>query len=77
MAKKISGNELTWLVSEALTEATPARNGHRITLAVIPDDKLGWRAVVAHHSRKHMQRSIFRKLAEIEHQLRREYTLSD
>jgi hypothetical protein len=75
MAKRVSATELVWLITEALREelgphfATP--------LAVVSDEKVGWRSVTASPSRNRLNRKVLQKLAQVEERLRREYSLAN
>jgi hypothetical protein len=65
MAKKrISSVDLGWLILEHL------KNGEsrtpRLTLAVVPDDKRGWRAVVAASSQRFMTVENERELTAVQ-----------
>jgi len=74
MAKKrISSVDLGWLILEQLKDGgsrTP-----RISLAVVPDDKHGWRAVLAARSRRLMTVEDERELAAVQYRLRLKYEL--
>jgi hypothetical protein len=65
MAKKrISSVDLGWLILEQLKNGgsrTP-----RLTLAVVPDDKRGWRAVVAASSQRFMTVENERELTAVQ-----------
>jgi len=74
MAKqRISSVELGWLILERLKDGgsrTP-----RLTLAVVPDDKRGWRAVVAASSRRFLTVENERELTAVQNRLRLKYEL--
>lgn len=74
MAKKrISSTDLSWLILEQLDD--PASRAARMSLAVVADDKLGWRAVVAVNSRRFITSEIERRLALVQDRLRQKYEL--
>jgi hypothetical protein len=78
MAKRIAGNELAWLITQALREGQdPDDRSLRISLAVVPDVRLGWRTVIASHSRRYVDRKLAQKMAEVEERLRRVYALAN
>ena len=75
MAKRVSATELVWLITEALRE----ERGHHFatSLAVVSDEKVGWRSVIASPSRNRLNRKLLRELARVEERLRREYSLAN
>lgn len=74
MAKKrISGVDLTWLILEELPN--PRSRTARPSLAVIPDEKDGWRVVVASSSQKFLKARDKQRLADAQRRLRLVYEL--
>ena len=74
MAKKrISGVDLSWLISEELFNS--GGRAARMSLAVVPDDKHGWRVVVANHGQRFLTADDKRRLAEVQRRLRLVYEL--
>lgn len=74
MAKKrISNVDLNWLISEELFDS--GSRGARTSLAVVEDDKHGWRVVVARRGRKFLTADGERRLADVQRRLRLEYEL--
>jgi hypothetical protein len=73
--KRISSVDLSWLILEEM--GTPTSRAARAALAVVPDAKLGWRAVVAASSRRSMTADIERRLADVQQRLRAKYDLGD
>ena len=74
MAKKrISSVDLGWLILEEL-EGRGSRTP-RLTLAIAPDDKRGWRAVVAASSQRFMTVENERELTAVQNRLRMKYGL--
>lgn len=75
MAKRrISSLDLGWLILNELGD--PGSRVARASIAVVPDNKLGWRAVVAVSSRRYMTADDQRRLADVQKQLRAMYELS-
>ena len=69
MAKKrISSVDLGWLILEEL-EVRGSRTP-RLTLAIVPDDKRGWRAVLAASSQRFMTAENERELTAVQNRLR-------
>ena len=75
MVRKISVDELTWLVTKALQKANPSGQS-RIAVAIVPDKSHGWRVVVANRSRARLSATIRQKLVKVEKQLKQEYRLT-
>ena len=75
MAKRASATELVWLITEALREELGPH--FATSLAVVSDEKLGWRSVIASPSRNRLNRKLLQKLAQVEERLRREYSLAN
>ena len=73
MAKKrISSVDLSWLISEELFDP---KSRVRMSLAVVPDDKHGWRIVVANGGQRFLTVDGKRRLAEVQRRLRLVYEL--
>ena len=75
MVRKISADELTWLVTKELQKANPSGQS-RIAVAIVPDKSHGWRVVVANRSRARLSAAIRQELVKVEKQLKREYRLA-
>lgn len=69
--KKISSADLAWIISERL-KIGPSR----MTIAIVPDSKLGWLALTSNRSRS-AQPENARRLEAIQNQLREVYKLVD
>ena len=65
--KRISGGDLSWLISEELFDS--GSRAARMSLAVVPDDKHGWRVIVAHRGRRFLTSSDERRLADVQQRL--------
>ena len=72
--KPVAGHELGWLLLEALKETGRVPIG--LTLAVVPDRRTGWRAVVASLSQRFVTASVAKRLAKVEQQLQSRYVLA-
>ena len=76
MAKKrVSSIELTWLIVERMKADDSFAKG--VSVAVIPDPELGWRAVVEPRAHRRMTPRAQRRFAAIEQELREAYALRD
>ena len=74
MAKKrISSVDLSWLISEELFDS--GSRDTRMSLAVVPDEKHGWRVVVANRGQRFLTADNERRLAEVQRRLRLVYEL--
>jgi hypothetical protein len=74
MAKKrISSVDLAWLILEELSD--PRSRAPRPSLAVIPDNKYGWRVIIANRSQKLLKADDERRLADVQRRLRVKYEL--
>ena len=74
MAKKSnSGVDLSWLIVEELFD--PGSRAARSSLAVVEDDRHGWRVVVARRSQRFLTASDERRLADMQRRLRLVYEL--
>lgn len=74
MAKKrISSVDLGWIILEEF-EGRGSRTP-RLTLAIAPDDKRGWRAVLAASSQRFMTAENERELTAVQNRLRLKYEL--
>ena len=74
MAKKrISSVDLSWLISEELFDS--GSRAARMSLAVIPDDKHGWRVIVANRGQRFLTADDKRRLADVQRRLRLAYEL--
>jgi hypothetical protein len=74
MAKKrISSVDLSWLILEELSD--PRSGAARMSLAVVPDDKHGWRVVVANRGQRFLTADDEQRLADVQRRLRLVYEL--
>lgn len=72
--KRISSADLSWRFFEAMRGDEAFHLG--MSVAVVPDPKLGWRAVIAGRNRK-MSTAAQKRLETIEKRLRARFALSD
>jgi hypothetical protein len=72
--KKISSVDLIWLILEKLSD--PRSRSPRPSLAVIPDDKHGWRVIVSNSSKRLLKADDMSRLTDVQRQLRLVYELS-
>jgi len=75
MAKKrVSSVELTWIIVEQMKEDDNFTKG--LSVAVIPDSRLGWRAVVEARGQRRMSPRALRRFAAMQKELQAAYALS-
>jgi hypothetical protein len=75
MAKKrVSSIDLSWMIFERMREEVSPQRG--VTVAVVSDTQLGWRAVLDGRSRKFLSPAAIRKFRSIENELRSKYALA-
>ena len=75
MAKKrVSSVELTWIIVEQLKEDGNFQKG--LSVAVIPDSRLGWRAVVEARAQRRMSPRALKRFAAMQKELQETYTLA-
>ena len=74
MAKKrVSSVELTWIIVEKLKEDDSFQKG--LSVAVIPDARLGWRAVVESRAKRRMSPRAVRRFEALQKELQEIYAL--
>ena len=75
MAKKrISSSDLSWMIFERMRDEAGEPRG--VSVAVVPDEGLGWRAIVESRGGKYLSPASVRKLRSIEAQLQATYSLA-
>lgn len=75
MAKKrVSSIELTWIIVEQMKDDGNFQKG--LSVAVIPDSRLGWRAVVEARAQRRMTPRAQRRFAAMQKELQQAYALS-
>jgi hypothetical protein len=72
--KRVSSVDLNWMIVEQMKDGEDCPIG--LSIAVIPDDKLGWRAIVNPRSQKRLNARAVRRLAAIQKELQASYALS-
>ncbi len=74
MAKKrVSSVELTWIIIEQMNEDGNFQKG--LSVAVVPDSRLGWRAVVEARAHRRMTPRALRRFAAMQKELQQTYAL--
>jgi hypothetical protein len=71
--KRISSVDLSWLISEELFDS--GSRAARMSLAVVPDDKHGWRVIVATRGQRFLTADDKRRLSAVQQKLRLVYAL--
>ncbi len=75
MAKKrVSSVELTWMIVEQMKDDGNFQRG--MSVAVVPDSRAGWRAVVEARAQRRMTPRAQRRFAALEKELQESYALS-
>ena len=72
--KRLSSVDLSWMIFERMREEV---GEPRVTVAVVSDSKLGWRAILEGRGGKHLSPAAIRKLRSIENEFRSIYSLAD
>lgn len=72
--KRVSSVDLNWMIVEQMKDGDDCPVG--LSIAVIPDDKLGWRAIVNARSQKRLTTRAMRRFAAIQKELQASYALS-
>jgi hypothetical protein len=74
MAKKrVSSVELTWIIVEQMNDDGNFQKG--LSVAVVPDSRLGWRAVVEARAHRRMTPRALRRFAAMQKELQQAYAL--
>ena len=71
--KRISSVDLAWIISEQLSELRSS--SARISLAIVTDEKNGWRLIVDKRGRRYLTAGDEQRLADIQQKLRLRYEL--
>jgi hypothetical protein len=71
--KRISSADLSWLISEELFDS--GSRAARMSLAVVPDNKHGWRVIDAKRGQRFLTADDKRRLADVQRRLRLVYGL--
>jgi hypothetical protein len=75
LKKRVSSVDLSWMIFERMREEVGEPRG--VTVAVVSDSKLGWRAILESRGGRHLSPAAIRKLRSIENELRSSYSLAD
>ena len=73
--KRVSSVDLTWMIFERMRREIGIYQ-RPVSIAVIPDAEIGWRAIVDARSRKLVSPAAMNRLRKIERELRATYTLA-
>jgi hypothetical protein len=73
--KRVSSVDLNWMIVEQMKDGDDCPVG--LSIAVIPDDKLGWRAIVNARSQRRLNARAMRRFAAIQKELQASYSLSN
>jgi hypothetical protein len=75
MAKKrVSSIDLTWIIVEQMKDDGSFQKG--MSVAVVPDSRLGWRAVVEARAQRRMSPRALKRFAAMQKELHETYALS-
>ena len=75
LKKRVSSVDLSWMIFERMREEVGEPRG--VTVAVVPDRKLGWRAILEGRGGRYLSPAVIRKLRSIENEFRSSYSLAD
>ena len=75
MAKKrVSSVDLSYMIFDRMREVFGHARG--VSVAVVPDTELGWRAIVQARSARYLTPATLRKIGVIESELRSSFSLA-
>jgi hypothetical protein len=75
MAKKrVSSVDLSWMIFERLRDELG--NARPVSVAIVSDSELGWRAVLSRRVGRSINKAAIRKLKSIENEFRTRYSLA-
>jgi hypothetical protein len=72
--KRLSSVDLSWMIFERMREEI---GEPRVSVAVVADSKLGWRAILESRGGRHLSPAAIRKLRSIENEFRSSYSLAN
>jgi hypothetical protein len=75
--KRLSSVDLSWMIFERMREELEVGEPRGVSVAVVPDSKLGWRAILEGRSGRYLSPAAIRKLRSIENEFRSSYSLAD
>src|SRR5262245_13075282 len=73
LKKRLSSVDLSWMIFERMRDEFGGQRG--VSVAVVRDSNLGWRAILEGRSRRHLSPAAIRKLRSIEDEFRSSYSL--
>jgi hypothetical protein len=71
---RLSSVDLSWMIFERMRDEF---GGPRVSVAIVRDSKLGWRAILEGRSRRYLRPDTIRKLRSVENEFRSSYSLAD
>jgi len=72
--KRVSSVDINWMIIEQMKDGDDCPGG--LSIAIVPDNKHGWRALVGARSQRHLSPRAMRRFAAIEKELQASYALS-
>ena len=75
--KRLSSVDLSWMIFERMREEIKVGERRSVSVAVVYDSKLGWRAVLEGRGGRYLSPVVIRKLRSLENELRSTYSLAD
>jgi hypothetical protein len=69
---RLSSVDLRWMIFERMREEVGKTRG--VTVAVVPDSKPGWRAILEGRGGSYLSAGAIRKLRSLENELRSSYS---
>ena len=72
--QRLSSVDLSWMIFERMRDEF---GGPRVSVAIVRDSKLGWRAILEGRGGRYLSPAAIRKLRSIENELRSSYSLAD
>jgi hypothetical protein len=74
--KRLSSVDLSWMIFERMREEVGVGDRRAVSVAVVSDSKLGWRAVLEGRGGRYLSPAVIRKLRSIEKELRSSFSLA-
>ena len=75
--KRLSSVDLSWMIFERMREEVGVGDRRGVSVAVVSDSKLGWRAILEGRGGRFLSPAAIRKLRSIEDEFRSSYSLAD
>ena len=77
LKKRVSSVDLSWMIFERMREEVGVGDRRGVSVAVVSDSKLGWRAILEGRGGRYLSPAVIRKLRSIENEFRSSYSLAD